>query len=495
MPRPPRSTPRTAAAPSARRVALDILTAYDESRPESAAGRAGAPHVTQLFEDHCQPLALAPRERRLATELVYGIVRRRATLAAVLKAFVSRPRENIEPGLWRLLELGAYQLVLLGGVPPHAAVSETVALAKQLGKPQWSGFLNGVLRGIARELTDEQATTFSRRGVPLSHEDTTLSDGRSVRYRLLAGDIFPDPLTQPADYLAAAFSFPHWLIELWLQRWGFDEALRLAAWFNTPGRMSLRVNPLRCERQSLIEQLQAQGIDATAGAAPASIRLPRPLRVEELPGYSAGWFSVQDESAQQAALLLNPQPGESILDLCAAPGGKTTHLAELLQNQGRIVACDIHPARLRRVAQNAARLGLTCIETRLIAANSGDLPDGPFDAVLVDVPCSNTGVLGKRPDARWRITPDDLDELPQLQARLLQAALDRVRPGGRVLYSTCSIEPAENAAVVDAVLAEQPACSASPPGHHLPGLPADGGYQRLIRAASASAAAATHDRH
>jgi 16S rRNA (cytosine967-C5)-methyltransferase len=479
---PPRPSQRPAdrgPAPTARRIAYEVLTEHAGQRAASIEDRTGKPHITQLLDERLAGQRVAVPERRLATELVYGIARRRATLDALIAPFVARPREKIEDGLWRLLQLGAYQLVLLSGVPPHAAVSETVALAKQIGKPQWGGFINGVLRSLARELTDEIATTPSRRGAPLA-DGGALESPATVRYRLLAGEVFPDPAADHVSYLATAFSYPEWLIERWLRARDFDEALRLAAWFNSPGRMSLRVNPLRSSRDQMLAALRDRGVEAMAGEPDSAIRLPRPLRVEELPGYSDGWFSVQDESAQRAAEWLAPQPGEQVLDVCAAPGGKTTHLAELMQDRGRIVACDIHSSRLQRIAENVARLGLASTEMQLIEASGHDIPTGPFDAALVDVPCSNTGVLGKRPDARWRILPADLVELPALQRRLLLAAVDRVRQGGRVLYSTCSIDAAENQALVRTVLAENAGLSLVKEWQHVPGRPADGGYLALL---------------
>jgi len=468
------------------------LARFEAAGDDPSARRSGA-HVTQLFEDHCREAAIAPLERRLAQELVYGVVRRRATLDAVLQPFVARPRENVEPGLWRLLRLGAYQLTLLTSIPPHAAVDETVSLARRIGQPRWAGFLNGVLRSVARDLMEEAIGPPAADAVPLGEE--FVAPGM-LRQRRLARPIFPDPIADPAGYLTQALSFPTWLVDRWLARLGWNETLRIAVWLNTPGRMALRVNRRRATREQALERLAQAGIDPAPGTEPDCVRLARPARVEELPGFEQGDFSVQDESAQAAAAWLDPQPGERLLDLCAAPGGKTTHLAERMGDAGRIIAVDVQPERLARIAAACARLGLRSIETCLCAADDSapagpdivPLPEGPFDAALVDVPCSNTGVLGKRPDARWRIAPRDLEELPALQARLLRAALQRVRPGGRVLYSTCSIEPEENAAVVQSVLATTPDWRVEQERSALPGAPADGGYLALLRRTIAAGA-------
>lgn len=458
----------------ARRLAFDVLSADRVRQADRESGLA-VPHVTQLLDDRLRAVDMPPAERRLATELVLGIVRRRATLEAILSAFLTRSRDQIEEGLWTLLELGAYQLVLMTSIPSHAAVHETVELAVQLRKPQWRGFLNGVLREIGRSLKTEMTGTPEADRVPLIDREAS-----AVQYRSLTHVVFADPQTDPGAYLAEAFSYPRWLVDRWLRRSGRDEAFRLAAWFDRPGAMSFRVSPLRGDREKVLEVLAGCGVEAVPGELAESVRLSRSLRVEDIPGFAEGWFSVQDESAMQASLLLDPQPGETILDLCAAPGGKTTHLAERMRNTGRVVAGDINARRLERVTAAAERLGLSIIEP-LLLTDDGPLPAGPFDAALVDAPCSNTGVLGKRPDVRWRIAPADLDELPQLQAKLLRRAIAAVRPGGRIVYSTCSIEPEENEAVVQSVLADEPSVQLVEERRHLPGQPGDGGYQSLLR--------------
>jgi 16S rRNA (cytosine967-C5)-methyltransferase len=213
---------------------------------------------------------------------------------------------------------------------------------------------------------------------------------------------------------------------------------------------------------------------------PESVRLGELVRITDLPGFKQGWFTIQDESAMAAARLLNPAPGTRVWDMCAAPGGKTTHLAEIMQNQGTLLASDIEFRRIMNVEQTRDRLGLNMISTRTIAPDGRNLPDGPFDAILVDAPCSNSGVLGKRPEARHRVTAENVTELAELQARLLRSGLDRLAPGGRLVYSTCSIEPEENHAVVQSVLADRSDVELREEQEHIPGEPADGGYQALL---------------
>jgi 16S rRNA (cytosine967-C5)-methyltransferase len=239
--------------------------------------------------------------------------------------------------------------------------------------------------------------------------------------------------------------------------------------------LTLRCNPLRTTREALLSALVQAGLTAEVGDHPQAVRLREHAAVRDLPGYAEGWFSVQDESAMRVASALAPAPGSTVLDLCAAPGGKTTHLAELMGDRGRIVAWDADEERLKTVTALAGRLGLTSIES------VREAPAGPFDAVLVDVPCSNTGVLGRRPEVRWRLTPDDLRYLVPLQLRLLRLGCQRVRPGGVVVYATCSIEPEENGSVVRAVLREREGLRLEAEEEAVPGRPADGGYWARLR--------------
>jgi 16S rRNA (cytosine967-C5)-methyltransferase len=415
---------------------------------------------------------LPAADRRLATQLVYGVLRRRGTLRALLQPLLQRQPGQVEPWLWDALGLGAYQLALLSHVPVHAAVHETVELAVLFGRPAARGFLNGVLRKLSGLMTEEKVAGPGPDALPLEHGE----------YRRLAGPVLPDPASRPVEYLSAGFSLPDWLARRWLERYGEEECRRLGFWFAGPAPLTLRCNPLRIERGAFLEALAKAGLAAEAGDHPQAVRLREPVAIRDVPGYAEGWFVVQDESAMRVATALNPAPGSSVLDLCAAPGGKTTHLAELMGDRGHILACDTDGQRLQSVRTLAERLGLGCIETFALGRGAEEsIPPGPFDAVLVDVPCSNTGVLGRRPEVRWRLKPDDLGELVQRQTRLLRLAAERVRPGGAVVYSTCSIEPEENRGVVDAVVQAVPGMRVEAEEWAVPGRPADGGYWAKLR--------------
>lgn len=458
---PPRS-PLTRKTRTARGLALQVLL----------DGRRGDAFVQELLDQHLSQSTLSPADRRLATHLAYGVLRRRGSLDALLQPMIDRPAHRVEPILWDILRLGTFQLALMTHIPPHAALYETVELAATFGLPRAKGFVNGVLRSVAGLLTSD-------------HTDTPAADALPVeagRYRRLTQPVLPEPANHPVEYLARAFAWPQWLAERWLTRFGWDECLRLGFWFAGPAPLWIRCNPLRTDRAALLNAFAQAGIPAEPGDHPQALRLTESANVRELPGFEQGWFAVQDESAMRVASALAPPPGSRVLDLCAAPGGKTTHLAELMNNQGRIIACDVDDRRLQTVVELSHRLGVTIIEPRRLHPQRNEAPPaGPFDAVLVDVPCSNTGVLGRRPEARWRLRPEDFRKLVPLQTRLLIQAGERIRPGGVIVYSTCSIEPEENRQVVQAVLQALPDLRLEADAEQTPGRPADGSYWARLR--------------
>ncbi|HKI31947.1 MAG TPA: transcription antitermination factor NusB [Gemmataceae bacterium] len=437
--------------------------------------RNGDAFVQEVLDGHLTRSPLSPADRRLATHLAYGVLRRRGSLDALLHPVITREPHNVEPWLWDALRLGAYQLAYLSHVPAHAALNETVELAAQWGRPGAKGFLNGVLRSLLRLLTDDRTDRPAADALPLENGV----------FRRLARPVLPDPATKPVEYLSA-FSLPRWLAQRWAERYPWDECVRLGFWFAGPPPLYLRVNPLRTNRDSFLAALRQAGIAAEPGDHPQAVRLDESASIRELPGYGEGWFTVQDQSAMRVGSALDPQPGWRVLDLCAAPGGKTTHLAELLHNEGQIVACDIDDERLKIVSELCARLGIGIVQTRRLASGGRETPGeepptGPFDAVLVDVPCSNTGVLGRRPEVRWRLKPGDFAHLVRLQTKLLLWAGERVRPGGVVVYSTCSTEPEENGAVVRAALRGLRELELEVEEEQVPGKPSDGGYWARLR--------------
>jgi 16S rRNA (cytosine967-C5)-methyltransferase len=427
--------------------------------------RAGGKFIEDLLETALYGAQLSSADRGLCQEIVYGIVRWQATLDWLI-ARKTDGREQ-KAALQNLLRLGLYQIFWLDRIPDHAAVHETVELAKQNGFGAQAGFVNAILRGYLRE-----------------HDETK---------KLLAGL----KISQPA----LGWSHPDWLVARWQKRWGVERTAQLLEWNNTPPKTFVRVNTLKFRRGELHESPNKSAENSGRRVTPPSefkdagdllarwrdegveydfvrrdwleenlvfeIKSHPPL--SSLASFRDGWFYIQDPGTLLAVCKLGPQPGETILDFCAAPGGKTTFMAQLMNNQGRIVAQDVSDERLKWIQENCARLGVTCVEvlerrspTRRVGVQaSACAPDTlkrelqQFDRILVDAPCSNTGVMRRRVDLRWRIQPEEIERLRAAQLDLLQQAATQVKPGGVLVYSTCSLEPEENGEVVKQFLSER----------------------------------------
>ncbi|WKT82010.1 16S rRNA (cytosine(967)-C(5))-methyltransferase [Thermosynechococcus sp. PP45] len=404
---------------SARRLALDAL--------ERVAKGA---YADVALHQVLQQRSLKEGDRALITELVYGTIRQQRTLDTLVQGFCQQlPPLKVQ----LVLRLGLYQLRYLDRVPPHAAVDTSVELVKEMGLGGFAKLVNGVLRRYSRSTTDP-----------------------------LEALIAPLPLV---SQLGCRYSFPDELIASWLERLGQQECIALCQWFNHPPRLDLRLNPLRTTTNQLMADFAAAGCGVKPiPDLPQGLVLPhcgQPM--QSLPSYAAGHWSVQDRAAQWVSHLLAPQPGEVVIDACAAPGGKTTHIAELMADQGRVIACDRTPSRLRKLAQNRDRLGLKSIEIHTLdSSTAGDFA-AMGDRVLLDVPCSGTGTLHRHADSRWQPLRTRLAELVPLQAQLLANVCQWVKPQGLLVYATCSLEPAENEAQIQHFLAHHPQWHIEPP--------------------------------
>ena len=410
------------------------------------------------------------RDTALLRRLVGTEVRRRATLRIIL-AHLTRGKPKAD--LSTHLRLGLVQLFFLDRVPDHAALNETVdAVSRSLGLSKGK-YANGVLRS-ALKLRQE------------GHVNLPRHDIAGTPWRL-AEPVFRDPQEHPYLWAEDALSVPAKLVKGWADRWGDEEAFRIARCFLSEPDLSLRVPA--AEREALADELRAAGGSPRLSDHERILLLPPGETGQALatPAFAAGRLTVQGETALRAAELVAACPGEHILDLCAAPGGKTAVLAEA---GAHVTACDISPARLEPLQQTITRLGHADSVECLLIDPTGPAPAGPFDAVLLDAPCSNTAVLGARPGARWRWGPGTKRSLEELQTTLLERAATSVRPGGRLVWSTCSLEPAENEQRITHFLAthpgwtldEQSACAPADPGGT---GPIDGGYAaRLIRIAT-----------
>ncbi|MEO0406231.1 MAG: 16S rRNA (cytosine(967)-C(5))-methyltransferase [Cyanobacteria bacterium P01_A01_bin.135] len=394
---------------NSRQLALDILLQIDQGSFSDVALDTGL-----------RRSPLSPRDRRFVTELVYGVTRRRRTLEALIDQ-LSRKRSRHPPKLRRILQLGLYQLRYLDQVPASAAVNTTVELAKGRSFKGLTSFVNGLLRQYSR----------------------LQSQG--------------DPLALPADPIArlgVLHSYPDWIVALWVEELGLTAAEQLCQWFNRPPNLDIRVNPLQATRESVAAAFAHEGMSCSPLPLPYGLRVDTSQPVPSLPGFEAGEWSVQDSSAQMVGYCLDPQAEETIVDACAAPGGKATHAAELMGDRGVVWACDRSAQRLERLAENQRRLRLTAIQTK--ASDLRELAFENVDRVLLDVPCSGLGTLHRHADARWRQTPQTVAELATLQQSLLHHASSWVKPGGVLLYSTCTLHPAENEGIIGQFLAAHP---------------------------------------
>ena len=364
---------------------------------------------------------LKGRDAAFASTLFYGVLERRITLDFAIARFSKLPLASLAPKVLEILRLGAYQILFLDRVPDSAAVSESVELAKQQGAGKAAGFVNGVLRSLIRG------------------KETLSWPDDSIRY-----------------------SCPAWLLELWTVSYGKEVTSALMECLSKPVPIFIRVNTIRTNREELIHRLAEEGV--TAHCVPqsaATLVLEKPGAIASLETFREGLFHVQDLSSQLAACALGAKPGERVIDVCSAPGGKAFTLAEEMNNQGELLAFDKYKGKVRLISSGAERLGLAIIQASMRDAEAPKEPLIPADRVLCDAPCSGLGILRRKPEIRYK-EKSTLDSLPDLQYRILCEAARLVKPGGTLLYSTCTLNPAENNGVADRFLKEHPEFSALP---------------------------------
>lgn len=379
--------------------------------------------LREVLDFHLRKNDLSPLDQGLYTEIVYGTVRMQRNLDYVISLFSSRPLKKITPSILNVLRSAVYQILYLERVPAHAVVNEAVKNARIFGHEGVAKFTNGILRQIIR----------GREGIQ-----------------------YPDLQSDPMEHLGLKYSFPSWIIEHWFSWLGQDETAALCRALNEAPTMHIRVNTLKTSVEDLKGYFEGQGVSSLPGVfAPDVLEVNPAHLVVKDSALAQGMYYVQDESSALAGHALQVRAGQTVYDLCSAPGGKTTHLAQLMKNEGKIIAFDINPSRLKLVEENAARLGVTNIETRTGDAAT-DLGLAPAPRVLVDAPCSGLGTMRHRPDIRWRKTPQDIQELPTLQKKILGQAAKAVAPGGLLLYSTCTLTKDENDDVAEWFLQHHP---------------------------------------
>jgi 16S rRNA (cytosine967-C5)-methyltransferase len=399
----------------------------DGQKPREIAVNVLLRRRNGAFIEHLLDSALANHQfssadRSLCQELVFGVVRWQKTLDWLIARKTSNRIQK--PLLQELLRLGLYQIFWLDRIPNHAAVNETVEIAKRGGMGPQSGFVNALLRGYLREF-----------------EST-----RKALAELKKNEPF------------IGYSHPDWLVSRWSERWGLESTVSLLEWDNRPPRNFARVNTLKIDAGKLIEEWRQENVvydfvqrDWLEDNLVFELKSHPPL--QQLTSFQRGLFYVQDPSTLLAVNLLSPKPGERLLDLCAAPGGKTTYIGQLVGNSAKIFAHDNNPARIKILEENCRRMGISAevMEPATVESQAAS----SFDRVLVDAPCSNTGVIRRRVDVRWRINPAEIERLSKIQISLLRTAYRLLKPGGRLVYSTCSLELEENRNVIERFLNEQ----------------------------------------
>jgi 16S rRNA (cytosine967-C5)-methyltransferase len=378
--------------------------------------------------------ALSRSDRALMHTLVFGVLRWRMQLDWFIDQLAQKPKKKIDPAVRNILRLAIFQLLYLDRIPHSAAVNTAVNLTKTCGRSWAAAFVNGLLRRASVHLVD------------------------------LAGNV---PNEDPVSALAISQSFPDWMISRWLRRFGATETELLCKAINSIPAITIRTNTLRCTRSQLLTAIADQATHlAPTPHAPEGISFRSPQHaIARWNTFTNGWFQVQGEAAQLVSHLLAPQPGHHIWDACAGLGTKTAHLAQLVENQGRILATDQHESKLVQLNLEMERLGITVVRTRSLNLLNGEVPLNlpQFDRILIDAPCSGIGVLQKNPDGKWRNTLADLKRYGHRQAQLLSTVAPLVKPNGILVYAVCSIEPEENEDVVKRFLAEHHEFTVQPP--------------------------------
>ena len=400
---------------SCREVALEILCRVEEEKA----------YAKILLDYALRRGNFNDRNRSLLTELVYGTLKWRQQLDWIIKQSSSRKLSRLSLDIRNILRLGAYQIIHLDRVPVWAAVNESAELARKYSSPGRVKLVNALLRNLVRK-----------------KDEIT----------------YPELGKEPVEHIAIKYSHPQWVVSRWIEMLGVEETLKLCESDNQVPPLSIRVNTLKISQEELESWLRREEIEVERSAVvPDGLRIQDYPSLTSLEAFKKGWFQVQDESSILVGHLVAPRTGDTVIDACSAPGGKTTHLAALMGNQGKIIALDIYPHKLKLVDSTCQRLGITIVETKLSNAQQSN-PEfkETADRVLVDVPCSGLGVFRRRADARWNIDSQKVPLLSALQLEILENVSSWVKPQGILIYSTCTIEPRENQEVVTKFLNKHP---------------------------------------
>ncbi len=411
---------------SAREVAFNALYKVEKQQA----------YANVLLEAAFSDTRLSVLDRALTTELVYGVLRHRNWLDWVIKQSSHRRFRQISLSVKHILRLGVYQLLRLDRISAYAAVDECVKLARRCGEQQAAGFVNALLRRVSRQAVDDIAI----------------------------------PRRPPADYLAIRYSHPRWLVKRWLSRWGETETAALMKANSRQLPLTVRVNSLKTNQEELTRALTAQQLALQAdGLISGALCIEKAKQLASLPIYKEGLLEIEGLASMLVVQLLDPQPEMSILDVACGRGVKTGHIAQLMHNQGRLLAMDNKPHKLEQLKQNCRRLGVDIVRA---VAQDASLPLGfketYFDRILLDAPCSSLGVIARYPECRWRRQAGDISRLSKLQGNILKQVARYLKPGGILVYSTCSFEAEENEGVIRPFLEANKEFVLADPSPYLP---------------------------
>lgn len=396
-----------------RETALKIL--YEVNKSGAYSNIA----LSKRLEDN----KLSNIDKAFITELVYGTLKWKLSIDYIIERFSSVKIKKLSPWILNILRLGVYQLIYMSKIPESAACNESVNLARRYGHSASSRYVNAVLRNIARSKD-------------------------SIEY--------PDKNKELSAYLSIRYSHPEWMVKNWLNRFGESFTEELLRSNNETPPLTIRVNTLKTGREELQTLLENEGyVIHPAKYVKNALTIDKPSSFTKMEAFAKGLFQVQDESSMMVVQVLDPKPGELVIDVCSAPGGKATHIAELMQNKGQVIARDIHEHKIKLIEEAALRLGIDIIKAEVFDAQEQDMElTGKADGVLVDAPCTGLGIVRRKPDIKWTRSLKDSDELVKIQKRILYTSSRYVKPGGVLVYSTCTIEPKENEELVRWFLSE-----------------------------------------
>ena len=457
---------------SSRSIAVNVLDRFNPAKHNASSLLKGMISQTD--------------RRAHTTDLVFGTIRNMPLIDKLIEQIAQRSPKRIHKKLLNIIRIGVYEFVFCPETAEYAIVNEAVDIASQIGGKKQSGFVNAVLRNVERAIDNRQVALDENNSTKIIPQNQT----HGCKFKQ---DVLPALDNETALYYSTAFSLPLWLVESWHQSYGTDKLRQICFASNRSPSVCAQANTLKISLDELYKKFCADGVECRLFSEDNSIRISSKQAVNHLAGFDDGLFMIQDPTAAKVARLLDPKPGDTIADMCAAPGGKTMSLAMRIKDTGSIIATDIDAKRLEMVQLNSNRLGVNSVT--VVSAEQFDSVNaqkGTFDCILLDVPCSNSGVMARRPEVRLRIQPDTIAEIKKIQYQLLEKAVELIKPGGRICYSTCSICPQENEQLVQAFLAANkgfslaaehltlPACGQYDAAGKLDTLDHDGGYVAVL---------------